>query len=348
MRRALLFLSLCLAGACASPGPSSSSNPAPAAPVAAPPAAELARSGLAVAADAEIRLTDPARQRELPVDVTYPSGAGPFPVILYSHGDGGTGRDARGLARFWATRGYVVLAPSHRDPPSNKNIGDPKAWETRARDLSFLIDALPEIGERVAPLAGKLDGARLGVGGHSYGAYTAGLLAGATVAPPKASKGSRTPAPKASSFADPRPTAFLLLSPPGAGMRGWTAASWSDAARPLLVVTGSLDKGSKGQGPSWRLDAFRLSPPGDKFWLYLRGATHQSYTGRYAEPGASLSGRGKGAPSADEEVAIFKDVKAVSVAFWDEFLRNDPAGKAFLASDGLAAESGGRAKLERR
>ena len=340
MRRLLLWLSLCLAGACASP---SSAPSASSAPAAAPPAAELARSGLAVAAEAEVTLTDAARTRDIAVDVTYPGGAGPFPVILYSHGDGGTGKDARGLARFWATRGYVVLAPSHRDPPSAKNVTDPKAWETRARDVAFLIDSLSVVGERVPALAGRLDAARLGVGGHSYGAYTAGLLAGATVAPAKGSKN-----PKTQSFGDPRPKAFLLLSPPGAGMRGWTASSWSAVARPLLVVTGSRDKGSKGQEPSWRLDAFRLSPPGDKYSLFLRGASHQSYTGRYAEPGAALSGRGKGAPAVDEEVAIFKDVKAVSVAFWDDYLRGDAAAKAFLDSDGLAAESGGRAKIERR
>ena len=131
-------------------------------------------------------------------------------------------------------------------------------------------------------------------------------------------------------------------------MRGWTEGSWSSVARPLLVVTGSADQGSKGQEPSWRLDAFRLSPPGDKFCLLLRGASHNSYTGRYAEPGASLAGRGKGAPSVDEEVAIFKDVKAVSVAFWDGYLRNDAAARAFLDSDGISKESGGRAKLERR
>jgi predicted dienelactone hydrolase len=342
MRRSVLAISLCLAGACASPAPPSAAPSAPAQP---PPAAELARSGPAVVADASFRLTDAARLRDIEVAVTYPGGAGKFPVILYSHGDGGNGGDARPLARFWATRGYVVLAPSHRDAPSAKNLADPKAWETRARDLAFLIDALPEVEQRVPALAGKLDSGKLGVGGHSYGAYTAGLLAGASVAPPK---GSKTPAEKAASFADPRPKAFLLLSPPGAGVRGWTSGSWSNVDRPLLLVTGSRDGSSKGQEPSWRFDAFRLSPPGDKFCLFLRGGSHMSFMGRYAEPGATLSGRGKGAPSAEEEVAIFKDVKAVSVAFWDDYLRGDAAAKAFLDSDGLEKESGGRAKLERR
>jgi predicted dienelactone hydrolase len=341
MRRSLLTLLVCLTCSCAasSTAPPAAKTEAPASP---PPAAELARSGLAVVGEAEITLTDDERKRDLRVDVTYPNGPGPLPVVLYSHGDGGSGDDARPLARFWATRGFIVLAPSHRDPPSAKNGVDPKAWEARARDLAFVIDSLPGIGERVAPLAGKLDAGRVGVGGHSYGAYTAGLLAGATIATGKGSKS------KSQSFGDPRPKAFLLLSPPGAGLRGWTEGSWAAVSRPLLVVTGSRDGGPRGKDPSWRLDAFHKSPPGDKFYLFLRGASHLSFTGRYAEPGASLSGRGKGAPSLDEEVAIFKDVKAVTVAFWDEFLRNDAAARAFLNSDGLTKESAGRATLERR
>ncbi len=337
MQRFLGILSLCVATACASPA---AAPPPPAPPPAAPPAAELARSGLAVAVEAAVKLVDAARRRDVAVAVTYPGGEGPFPVLVFSHGDGGSGDDSRLLRRFWATRGYVVLAPSHADAPPAKNATDPKAWENRARDLVFVLDSLATFAERVPPLAGKLDAARIGAAGHSYGAYTAGLLAGATVDVPKGEKGR--------SFADPRPKAFLLLSPPGQGIRGWTKGSWSTVARPLMVVTGSQDKGTKGQDPSWRLDAFRLSPPDGKFCLFLRGAGHLSLTGQYAEPGASLSGRGKGAPSAEEEVAIFKDVKAVSVAFWDAYLKDDAAARAFLASDALAAESGGRAKLERR
>ena len=324
MHRCLAILGLCLAAACASPP---SAPPAPPPPPVAPPAAELARSGLAVAVDAEVKLTDAARKREIAVAVTYPGGEGPFPVIVFSHGDGGSAKDLRPLLRFWATRGYAVLAPSHADPPPGKGASDPKAWENRARDLAFVIDSLPQVSS-------------LPASGHSYGAYSAGLLAGATVDVPKGEKGR--------SFADSRPKAFLLLSPPGEGTRGWTKASWANVARPVMVVTGSRDQGAKGQDPSWRFDACRLSPPGDKFCLLLKGASHLSFIGKYAEPGASLSGRGKGAPSAEGEVAIFKDVKAASVAFWDAYLKGDAAAKVFLESDTLSKDSGGRATLERR
>lgn len=339
MRRLLGTLSLCLATACAPAASSGPSSPAP--PPAAPPAAELARSGIAVVAETEVRLDDAARKREIAVAAAYPNGDGPFPVIVFSHAEAGSAKDSRPLRRFWATRGYVVLAPSHADGPAGgKTAADPRAWENRARDLAFVLDSLGRVGERVPPLAGRIDTARIGVGGQSYGAYTAGLLAGATVDVPKGEKGK--------SFADARPKAFLLLSPPGQGWRGFTRSSWSHVARPLMVVTGSRDKGPKGQDSSWRLDAFALSPPGDKFMLLLRGAGALSFTGQYAEPGASLSGRGKGAPPVDEEVAIFKDLKAVTVAFWDATLRGDAAAKAFLASGRLAKETSGRATLERR
>jgi hypothetical protein len=338
MRRLLGTLSLCLGTACA---PAASSPPSSAAPPpVAPPAAELARSGIAVVAEAEVRLADAARGREIVVAVTYPGGDGPFPVITFSHGEAGSPKDSRPLLRFWATRGYVVLAPAHADAASGKTAGDPKAWENRARDLAFVLDSLPLVGEHVPRLAGKMDAARIGAAGQAYGAYTAGLLAGATVDLPKGGKGK--------SFADARPKAFLLLSPPGQGWRGFSRGSWTDVTRPLMVVTGSRDKGPKGQDSSWRLDPFTLSPPGEKFMLLLRGAGAPSFTGKYAEPGASLSGRGKGAPSADEEVALFKDLKAVTVAFWDATMRGDAAARAFLASDGLAKESGGRATLDRR
>ena len=183
---------------------------------------------------------------------------------------------------------YVVLAPSHRDAPSAENLADPKAWETRARDLAFLIDALPEVEQHVPALAGKLDAAKLGVGGHAYGVHGGAACGsdrvGASVAPPKAPK---TAATKAMSFADARPKrsscCHLRAAGCGAGPR-----TLVERRRPLLLVTGSRDGTSMGQDASWRIDAFRLSPPGDKFCLFLRGGSHLSFTGRYAEPGATV------------------------------------------------------------
>jgi hypothetical protein len=41
-------------------------------------------------------------------------------------------------------------------------------------------------------------------------------------------------------------------------------------------------------------------------------------------------------------------VKIASLAFWEAYLKDDANAKAFLASDALITESGGKAQLLRR
>jgi dienelactone hydrolase len=339
----------------AGPGCSSGPAPAPASATAPspPPAAELARSGLAVVAEADVTLRESPGAAALVVHVTYPEGRDPSPVVVFSHGAGGSGSGYRPLFRFWATRGYTVLAPAHADAagargrdhtldarePAADAVADAKTWAARVHDASLVIGGLSDIETAVEALRGRLDGRRLGVGGHSLGAFTAQLLAGAAGGGGRGAKGK--------TFSDPRPRAFLLLSPQGRGQQGLTAESWESVSRPLMVVTGSRDRGPHGQSPSWRLDPFRLSPPGDKYAVVIEGASHLSSTGRAAEPGASPVRR-KGAATADEEVAIFRDLKVATLAFWDAFLRGDASAKAFLESDSLSKETDGKAKIERR
>jgi predicted dienelactone hydrolase len=349
----LVFVIAVLAG-CSSQPAAPEAPPAPPAPAT---ASELAGSGLAVVEDADLVLRDAARGKDLRVHVSYPKGSGPVPVIVFSHGAGGSGKTYFPIARFWATHGYAVLLPTHADSlalrGAEPTLGalretlsgvatDAKAWENRVRDVVLVLDSRELIGERVVVLQGRLDFSRLGVGGHSYGAFTAQLLAGATVDTPKG--------PKAKSFADSRPKAFLLLSAQGKGQQGFSEKSWQALDRPLMAMTGSRDFGLAGQTPQWRLDPYRYAPPPDKFSVFVEGASHMSFTGRLAEPGAaplSVSGSGRLAHP-DDEVAIFKQVKIASLAFWDAYLKGDAPAKLFLQSDALANESGVKVRLDRK
>jgi pimeloyl-ACP methyl ester carboxylesterase len=350
--RYLIFLIAIVAAGCASQPSTPEAPPPPPAPAT---ASELAGSGLAVVDEADLVLRDAARNKDLRVHVSYPRGSGPVPVIVFSHGAGGSGRTYFPLARFWATHGYAVLLPTHADSLALRGgeptlavlretlsgvATDAKAWENRIRDLVLILDSREAIAERAVGLQGRLDFSRLGVGGHSYGAFTAQLLAGALIDIPKG--------PKGKSFADARPKAFLLLSAQGKGQQGFNEKSWQPLDRPLLVMTGSRDLGRAGQTPQWRLDPYRYAPPGDKFAVFVEGAAHMSFTGRLAEPGAFLPAAGGRRANPDEEVAIFKQVKIASLAFWDAYLKGDLPAKLFLQSDALASESGGKVKLERK
>jgi predicted dienelactone hydrolase len=280
----------------------------------------------------EIVLHDYRRAKDLRVTVSFPSGEGPFPVIVFSHGAGGNGSYPYPLTRFWTSHGYVCLHPTHADSVSlgaAARVAGPVEWEDRARDLSFVIDSLDELVAKVPALASRMDSRRLGVAGYSYGGHSAQLLGGATLYA-AAGGGSR-------SLADPRPLAFLILSGPGAGARGLTGTSWDAWTRPMMAVTGSRDLIEGERTPMWHLEPFFRSPAGDKYALYLDGAAHRSFTGRQFE----LSGT-------REEREIFRWIRGETLAFWDLYLKGVAAAKPWLEPDRVAELSGGRAKLERR
>lgn len=94
-----------------------------------------------------------------------------FPVVLLSHGTGGSAFQLGWLGRSLAARGYVVVAVSHH---GNTSI-EPYVphgfllWWERAKDLTAVLDQLladPLLGHRV-------DATRIGAAGFSLGGYTA-------------------------------------------------------------------------------------------------------------------------------------------------------------------------------
>ncbi|MEO6809233.1 MAG: hypothetical protein ABI353_09005 [Isosphaeraceae bacterium] len=327
-------------------------------------------------------LHDPQRDKDLNVVVCFPKQPGGlYPVIVFSHGAGGSGRLVTALPKFWASHGYVVLCPTHADSISLSKerkegeagkpkgaglrglfgvpLNDPKTWTDRARDVSFLLDSLDDLGRKVPGLSGKMDPARIGVGGHSLGAYTAQLIGGATVNVPGEAK------PR--SLADDRPRAILLLSGQGTGQLGLTEHSWDHLARPLLSMTGTEDKGAKGQGHEWRGEPFQHAPPGDKYHIVIKGAHHGSFTGKFAGEGGAANGPGTGKRLTEaqkallrkrfadrgpnqraDQKAIFGYVKTATLAFWDAYLKREPDAKAFLNSDALQLESHGAVTLSRK
>ena len=63
----------------------------------------------------QLVLHDAARNKDLPLKIYYPEGAGPFPVIVFSHGLYASKDTYWALAQYWASYGYACIHPSH-DP----------------------------------------------------------------------------------------------------------------------------------------------------------------------------------------------------------------------------------------
>ena len=278
-----------------------------------------------------IVLHDAARNKDLPIKIYYPQGAGPFPIIVFSHGAWGSKDGYFALGQYWASHGYVSIHPSHADSRKDAGfrgslrdtINDPQAWQDRPKDISFVLDSLLTIEEKAPVLRGKLDRTRIGVGGHSFGAYTAEAVAGATVTMPGKAQVS---------FADKRVRAFVVMSPQGTGEMGLTDHSWDNIRVPMFLMYGTRDFGTQRRTPNWRSQPFYYSPPGDKFDMVLEGATHFTFVGPMRE-GAAIK-------------PLFQCVEMYSQAFWDAYLKGDTRAKQSLSDGSLSTACGGLANLQ--
>lgn len=306
---------------------------------------KLADGPHAVTEVPDLVLHDAKRDKDLHLRIFYPEGPGPFPVIVFSHGAGGSQACCDSLTRHWASHGYVTLQPTHQDSVSQRRgagetdprllaavkeaLNNPALWQSRAEDISFVLDSLPVLPNHVPALAGKLDPDRIGVGGHSMGAFTADALAGARIDLPNHPDDN---------FADPRVRAVLLLSPQGPGEFGLHDHSWDHVSLPLLSMTGSLDRAANGRGPDWKKIPFDRSLASDKYHVFIEGANHMSFIGaRTLLPAHAAQGE-----------MILGYTNSASLAFWDAYLKADPAARAYLQSDALPQYSAGAVKLYRR
>lgn len=293
----------------------------------------------------DIVLHDAKRDKVLHIRIFYPNEPGPYPIIVFSHGAGGSQSCCEALTRHWATYGYVTLQPTHDDSTVLRhNAGEedinflkavrdalkkPSLWQSRPQDISFVLDSLPALKKLIPALAGKLDAEHIGVGGHSMGAFTADAIAGALV---------DLPNHPATNFADPRAKAVLLLSPQGPGEFGLTDHSWDHVTLPLLSMTGSLDLGAGNQGPEWKKIPFERSQPGAKYHVFIDGANHMSFIGAMT----NLPGR------TAQSDSILGYTNAASLAFWDAYLKADSGAKNYLQSNALADFSHATVKIFRR
>lgn len=290
----------------------------------------------------DIVLHDSGRDKDLPVRVTCPREGGPYPVIVFSHGAGGSGEDYGQLAGFWARHGYVCLQPTHadsivlrrkmgervnaRDVLRDTVRADLRGWEDRPADVSFLLDSLDEVVELLPAVAGKMDTTAIGVGGHSFGAHTCQMLGGALAYLP----GRGKPV----DLSDPRVKAVLLISPQGRSEPGLIEDSWDNCVLPTLTITGSKDRGRDGQSPEWRMEPFSYSPPGGKFLAYIQGADH------------GFGGIGTPRPAQDVTSRQYRQcVQMASLALFDAYLKADTRAQDWLRSDGLERFSKGIATL---
>ena len=264
--------------------------------------------------------------RDLPLRVRLPAASAPAPVILFSPGLGASRTGYAYAGEHWAARGYAVVHLQHpgsddavwKDvPPARrlramKDAASVRNFVLRADDVRATLDALARWNaEPGHALRGRLDLGRVGMAGHSFGAVTTQAVAGQTF--PQV--GTR--------YADPRIDAALALSP-SAPRRGNADAAFGSVRVPWLLMTGTRDGAPIGGASiESRRAVYPALPPGGKYELVLHDAEHSAFGDRALPTDA--------APRNPNHA---RAVLAISTAFWDAWLREDAAARAWLDGPG--------------
>lgn len=233
-----------------------------------------------------------------------------LPLIVFSHGLGGTREGYRYLGEAWAARGYLVAHVQH--PGSDISIfngpGTPHEKALRAvanlehshnrpRDISFVLDQLagdPRVNTNA-----------IGVAGHSFGAHTAMALIGMTV--------------EGQSHRDPRVKAALTMSVP----RPVNPAALAAVNTPCLHLTGTHD--DSPIFPHMAVDrayCFHHTNAGDQWLLVLENAHHFTFSDNPVWAGQRI----------ERDPAHQPYIVELGANFFAAYLTGNDAAKSWLVS----------------
>lgn len=280
---------------------------------------------------------DHARSRPVPARLYWPRHAihqTSVPLVVFSHGIGGSREGYSYLGKHLSTNGVASLHVQHVGSDEALWRGNPykvirrlqaAAQETeaisRAADVRFALDQMLSVdaGSRGAAVNRQ----RIVVAGHSYGANTALLTAGAQVV-----RGGITIDRLDSRFS----AAIVISAPPFYGEQD-LAAVLGDISIPTLHVTATDDViaiPGFHSGVEDRLAVFDAITHPRKLLAVFHGGSHSMFTDRSFTGGARLNPKVKLA-TAELTLAffdlIFEDNKEALLqwqATWQPILARPP------------------------
>jgi predicted dienelactone hydrolase len=298
----------------------------------------------------ELTLTDSKRGRALKTAFWYPTvdgednatsavdggapnaSGGPYPLILFSHGD--RGRSTAGQSDFlknaWAGQGFVVVAPDHQKNTSydsdDSDANRAAIQFDRPIDIRFVTDQVLLLNaDTTSFLHGMVNPDAIGMSGHSFGGHTTLMVAGATpnldhladacrvdpdswdICPLQDKLQQLYPGQRVIDLSDSRMKAALSLA--GDGYGWFQADGMAKIKIPTMFMVGRLDTICPL--------ATQAQPEYDgvlstKYLFIQDKGDHMAYTNQCSQ-----------ATRADC-TTLHAQIQTVTVAFWMKHLKDDP------------------------
>lgn len=293
---------------------------------------------------------DAKRDRAVPAKVYFPKDApGPLPVILFSHGLGGSREHYEYLGRHWAGCGYVSVHLTHpgsddsiwKDVPGaergralQKAAFDLRNAANRPADGQFALDQIEKLNtDDGSPLKGRLDLRAMAVAGHSFGGYTSLALAGQTFL---------LPAGASRHYDEPRIKAAIQMSAPAPAIRRDLGATYGSITIPVMHFTGTKDflELLPQTTAADRRIPFDHMNHAETCLIIFKDGDHFVFSGRERLPGAS--------EKREQDATFHRLICAGTTAFWDTYLKGNAAAKAWLLDGGYAKALGEQATFEKK
>lgn len=254
---------------------------------------------------------DSARARSVPSRLYWPTDPPPgasVPLVVFSHGIGGSRQGYSYLGKHWSSRGVASLHVQHTGSDATVWRGNPfgvvgrlqsAAQDgeaiARAADVRFALDRM--LSAETGPLGAAVDQRRLIAAGHSYGANTTLLSIGAQVV-----RGGHVVSCRDARFS----AAVIISAPPFYGETD-LAAVLRHVSVPTLHVTATddvIEIPGYRSGAADRLAVYDAVGDPRKLLAVFRGGSHSIFTDRPLTGGAALNPQVKAA-TADVALAFF-------------------------------------------
>ena len=267
--------------------------------------------------------------------------AGRFPLVIVSHGYSNAAIAMSWLTENLTSKGYVVAAIRHQDPPLTDRSKFPEPLLRRPLDIAFVTRTL----QRTLASEGRVDPSRTALIGYSMGGYGVLAVAGGELDPasplaqlipggllaPYARGGASIDVLRLSGI-----KAIVAISPGGGSLRAWGTEGLRAVTAPLLLIAGDRD---------WTVDYqtgarafFDMATNCNRYLLTFKGAGHRIGLG----------------PAPDEmrhrlwdldwfEDPVWRQDRIVAInlhmitAFLDRYVKDDASRAAYLG--GLTRES---------
>jgi predicted dienelactone hydrolase len=275
-----------------------------------------------------------------------PAAGRDFPLIIVSHGYSGDPAAMTWITENLASKGYVVAAIHHADPPITDASKRAQPMLRRPLDIVFVAERLRDALSREH----LVDPERLGLLGYSMGGYGVLTAAGATW-DPDGPLAKTIPAQLLEAYARGGASqgalalkgvrAVVAISPAGGGERSvWGPAGLVGSKAPLLLIAG--DRDHTVNYTTGARAFFDTIVDVDRFLLTFKGAGHD--IGLCPAPDA-MHGRLWDQDWFEDPVWRAERVNAIEAhfitAFFGRYVKGDPTFASYLevrvaeSSDGV-------------